>query len=141
MNQEWNSDFNLASANINNAAASFDGDLNADQVKYIAKDGHDIDTLSSNDYCTKMTDAQVDATAEAVFHDEDTDTDNYVVINQESQTGSITYNYGKKAFCGIMGASSSGQTNGTTVQNWTDAMKMMFDRLCRWVGSSDRRLR
>ena len=123
MNQNWCDDFDLASANIDNAEASRDGDITGEHERY-----PDGDVLSSNDYTTQITDAQLDSEATSSYVDEDTTTDNLIVRNDLGGSA------GRKAFCGIMGSSSSGDTSGTTVQNWTTFMKdNVFYNLCIWI--------
>jgi hypothetical protein len=119
MNQQWCDDFDLASANITNATASRDGDVTSD-----VDSG---DTLDSNDDCSHITDAQLDANAIGLYWDTDDATINLAVTNPYGGTGQ------KKAFYGVMGATSSGDTDGTTVQNWSAYSTALFANLCIWL--------
>jgi hypothetical protein len=134
MNQQWCDDFDLAGVSISNECVLRDGDLIKDKWSYVTHPDETGDALGVNAYCGHITDAQLDTNAIPIFYDADDATINLFVLNFRGGADQ------RKAFCGIMGAQFSMDTNGTTVQNWTAWMKDKFDKLCRWVATSDERL-
>ena len=135
MNQKWCDAFDLASVSITNETVLRDGDLTKDKWSYVTHPDEIGDALGTNAYCGHITDAQLDVNSIPIFYDADDATMNLFVLNFRGGADQ------RKAFCGIMGARYGGNTDGSTVQNWTAWMKDKFDKLCRWVASSDGKLK